>query len=422
MLKRAVIGAQLYTLTIKQLLLLVATTGFFAASMTMKGGANLFLYLMFLVSLFQIGKATVWHWSIFSVLLAPLLLAALQIVFGMPVSLHVMDAPSRFFLAGVTLFGLSSLPRESLSKACYGAVVGAIGVMIWGYLSTHYNHYAWGVDPSRGWNGFSNPIPFGSLSVILGFVAFMLPTPFVFQKWRTIFVVLKIFSLACGLAAGYYSGSRAMLLVVVAGLFFSLGYYSKFSFKKVIPLTVLVLFIAGGLLMLGQNKISARIHEGVNDIAVNSTNQSTSMGLRFIMWRTAGEIILDHPLSGVGKEGYFEEVNRRIKVGKTSPLISTAPHPHNELLNMGVEMGIPGFLLGLALYLVPGMLFFRHLYDTDPARKFAAYAGSLTVVAFFLVGLMDTYFWIVSQTAFYGVLVVVFAAMLLSRDQEKVCL
>jgi hypothetical protein len=56
----------------------------------------------------------------------------------------------------------------------------------------------------------------------------------------------------------------------------------------------------------------------------------------------------------------------------------------------------------------------------DSVRRFAAYAGLLTVVAFFLIGLMDTYFWIVSQTAFYGVLVVVFSALLLLRDKIEV--
>ena len=100
-------------------------------------------------------------------------------------------------------------------------------------------------------------------------------------------------------------------------------------------------------------------------------------------------------------------------------MVKTAPHPHNELLNMGVEMGIPGLLIGFALYLIPGILFFRSLNEINTERRFPAYAGALTVVAFFLIGLMDTYFWIVSQTAFYGVLTVVFAAILLSPDRKR---
>lgn len=408
------------TLTIGQLMLVLAVSGFFAASMTMKGGANLFLYLIFLISLFQIKESSVWHWRLFAVLAGPFLLAGFQAVVGMPVKLHVLDAPTRFLLAGAALFGLSSLPRQLLVKACYSAVIGAVGVMVWGYLSTHYAHYAWGVDGTRGWNGFSNPIPFGSLSVLLGFIAFLLPRIFFNTKWQCMQFALQTFALIAGLIAGYYSGSRAILLVAAAGVFFSIAYYSKWSLIKIAMSTALIFVFSAGFLMLGQNKLSNRIHEGMNDVAVNRHNQNTSMGLRFIMWKTASQIIIDHPLSGVGKEGYYEEINRRIKLGETSPLITTAPHPHNELLNMGVEMGIPGLLLGLALYLVPGALFFKNLREIDPVRKFAAYAGLFTVVAFFLVGLMDTYFWIVSQTAFYGVLVVVFSALLLSRDKIEV--
>lgn len=407
-------------ITIGQLMLVLATSGFFAASMTMKGGANLFLYLIFLISLFQIKESSERHWRIFFVLASPFLLAGFQIVVGMPVKLHVLDAPSRFLLAGIALFGLSSLPRELLIKACYTAIIGALGVMVWGYLSTHYAIYAWGVDGTRGWNGFSNPIPFGSLSVLIGFIAFLLPMLFVDKKLQYVQIALQVIALIAGLIAGYYSGSRAILLVAVVGVFFSVAYYSKFSLIKVAVLTALIFVFSASVLMLGQNKLSNRIHEGVNDVAVNQQNKNTSMGLRFIMWKTAGQIIFEHPLGGVGKEGYFDEVNRRIKLGEASPLIKTAPHPHNELLNMGVDMGVPGLLLGFALYFVPGMLFARNLHMKDSVRRFAAYAGLLTVVAFFLIGLMDTYFWIVSQTAFYGVLVVVFSALLLSRDKIEV--
>ncbi|NWK78133.1 O-antigen ligase [Aquitalea sp. LB_tupeE] len=406
-------------LTLRQWLLLLPTAGFFAASMTMKGGANLFLYLMFLAALCQLGKPTRWHWRIFAVLSAPLLLAGLQIMFGMPVSLHVLDAPSRFFLAALALFGLTSLPRQWLLTTCYATIIGAFGVMTWGYLSTHYAHYAWGVDPSRGWNGFSNPIPFGSFSALLGFLVFLLPVPITLRRFAVGFSVIKTVGLAAGLMGAYYSGSRAALLVMMAGIFIAIAYYSRWPLRKVAVMSLLCISISSVLLLSGQNKISNRVHEGINDIAVSGQNQNTSMGLRLLMWQTAANIILEHPMLGVGKEGYYEEVHRRIKQGRASSLISTAPHPHNEILNMGVEMGLPGIVLALALYCVPGAFFAGALTASMPARRFAAHAGLLTVVVFFLIGLMDTYFWIVSQTALYGVLICVFAAILLSSDRAE---
>lgn len=419
MLMRQISACTLPRLTIKQWLLFIPIACFFAASMTMKGGANLFLYLIFLASLFQLGKPTVWHWRIFFVLSAPLFITGVQIILGMSVSVHVLDAPSRFFLAAVALFGLTSLPRQWLLNACYGCLIGAFGVMVWGYLSTHDARYAWGIDMGRGWNGFSNPIPFGSFSAILGFLAFLLPVPNSLYRYKLVFLILKLAGLIAGLIAAYYSGSRAALLVLGVGVFGVVAYYSRWSLVRVAAVSFLFVSIFSVIILSGHNKISDRVRDGFNDISVNEQDKNTSMGLRFIMWKTAAEIILDHPLQGVGKEGYYEEINRRIKKGSASPLISSAPHPHNEILNMGVEMGLPGIVLALALYLVPGILFFRGLKEHIPERRFAAFAGMLTVISFFLIGLMDTYFWIVSQTAFYGVLIVVFSAILLSSDRSE---
>jgi hypothetical protein len=102
--------------------------------------------------------------------------------------------------------------------------------------------------------------PFGSLSVLIGFIAFLLPMLFVDKKLQYVQIALQVIALIAGLIAGYYSGSRAILLVVV-GVFFSVAYYSKFSLIKVAVLTALIFVFSASVLMLGQNKLSNRIHE-----------------------------------------------------------------------------------------------------------------------------------------------------------------
>ena len=140
-------------------------------------------------------------------------------------------------------------------------------------------------------------------------------------------------------------------------------------------------------------------------------SHGTSMGLRLSMWQYGGQLLLAHPLTGVGKQGYYREVSKLKDDPTQLHMISTAPHPHNEILNLAVEFGVVGIAVGLALFLIPGLLFRSYLTHQDPVLAFAALAGMLVVVCQFVASLFDAYFWIVSQTSFYGMSVVIFASM-----------
>ncbi len=400
--------------------LLLCVFLFGVTGMTMKGGANIFLFLMTLFSLplLKDARGDRWTWALFIVLSASLLVTALQLAAGMSYVGHkALDAPTRFFLAALCLFALKRLPARRLATACWGVWLGALGVMVWGYLSTHITLYFWG-DGSRAWNQFSNPIPFGVLSVMLGFLSFNLPI----AGWRGVSIKLQWLvgaaGLLAGVIAGYYSGSRAPFLIVPPLVIIVMLGATRWRIGRILSLLALIIVASMVLVMSTQNKLQTRVDEGVNDLRVFKHDQNTSMGLRLEMWRVARDIIADHPLTGVGKQGYYDEVNARIKQGKAPVIINAAPHPHGELLNFGVEMGLPGLILGLLIFAVPAALFFPLLRADDALLRFAATGGSIVVVGQFVAGLMDTYFWIVSQTAFYGTFVVVFAAIILARRQE----
>jgi O-antigen ligase len=398
-------------------LLLLTVFLFFASGMTLKGGTNICLFLMFLLALPLLRKPDRQQWWLFAALSATFWITLLQLLFGMPIKLHVLDAPSRFLLAGCCLFALSHLDAKRLSLACYGCIPATFGVMAWGYISLHVPHYFWG-DGSRAWNGFSNPIPFGSLSVLLGFLSLILPIPQEWQKHLGAIRLLKLAALGAGLYAGYCSGSRAAMIIAIPLIFLAISHFGQFRLGKVLALFLPAMLLAGALIMGTSNRMHARISEGCTDLAVFHKDQNTSMGLRLEMWKTGAQIFVDHPLRGIGKGGFYDEVNRRITLHLAPSLIQTAPHPHDELLNMADEMGLPGLLAGLLLYLVPGILFCSRLRAENRYARFAASAGAMVVIGHFCVGLVDVYFWIVSQTAFYGVSVAVFAAILLAQARQ----
>ncbi|WP_158248790.1 O-antigen ligase family protein [Chromobacterium sinusclupearum] len=401
--------------------LLLCVFLFGVTGMTMKGGANIFLFLMTLFSLplLKDARGDRWTWALFIVLSASLLVTVLQLAAGMSFVGHkALDAPTRFFLAALCLFALKRLPARRLATACWGVWLGALGVMVWGYVSTHVAVYAYGLDVTRGWNQFSNPIPFGVFSVMLGFLSLSLPIVGWTDLSRKLQWLLCIGGLLAGLLAGYYSGSRAPFLIVPPLLIVMMLGVTRWRIGRIFVMLAVILAATASSVMITPNKLHSRIDEGLNDLRVYKQNQNTSMGLRLEMWRVARDIIADHPLTGVGKQGYYDEVNARIKQGKAPVIINAAPHPHGELLNFGVEMGLPGLILGLLIFAVPAALFFPLLRADDALLRFAATGGSIVVVGQFVAGLMDTYFWIVSQTAFYGTFVVVFAAIILARRQE----
>lgn len=395
---------------------------FFATAMTVKGAANALVLLIGLMSLPLLRRAEVEPARplLFWALSAMAVLTVLQLLAGFSgVTIKSLDAPLRFVFAGLGLWGLSRLPSRYLMRALWGIPVGALGLGLWGWLSTHVQAFAWD-DFSRGWNGFSNPIPFGVYSALFAFWVWILPTKQcrVTVQQRRLMYGVQVLGVLAAFTAVYYSGTRAAQLVSLPLLGLLLVYFYKVARRTIAWLLPAVLLVSVLLLALSPDKFSVRFREGFSEIANHQTGHDKSMGLRLSMWQYGGQLVLEHPVTGVGKQGYYREVSKLQNDPTPLRLISTAPHPHNEILNLAVEFGLVGIAVGLALFMVPGMLFRRYLSHSDPILAFAALAGMMVVVCQFVASLFDTYFWIVSQTSFYGLSVVIFASMIFSRKRE----
>lgn len=395
---------------------------FFATAMTVKGAANALVLLIGLISLPLLRRAEVEPARplLFWALSAMAVLTVLQLLAGFSgVTIKSLDAPLRFVFAGLGLWGLSRLPSRYLMRALWGIPVGALGLGLWGWLSTHVQAFAWS-DFSRGWNGFSNPIPFGVYSALFAFWVWALPTKQyrVTVQQQQLMYCVQVLGVLAAFTAVYYSGTRAAQLVSLPLLGLLLVYFYKVARRTMAWLMPAVLLASVLLLALSPDKFSVRFREGFSEIASHETSHDKSMGLRLSMWQYGGQLVLEHPITGVGKQGYYREVSKLQNDPTPLRLISTAPHPHNDILNLAVEFGVIGIALGLALFLVPGMLFRRYLSHSDPVLAFAALAGMMVVVCQFVASLFDAYFWIVSQTSFYGLSVVIFASMIFSRKRE----
>lgn len=397
---------------------------FFAMAMTVKGAANALVFLMALLSLPQIRQSSdepmrrylFWALSLLA------LMTMLQILAGFgEVNIKALDAPMRFVFAAIGLWGLSRVPTTQLRLAMWGIPIGALGLGVWGWLSTHVQAYVWiEIGTGRAWNGFSNPIAFGVYSALFALWVWVLPTrQMVGQRFPVAGLQgLQVIAALAALVGVYYSGTRAAQIICLPALVLVLRYRYRLPVKWMALLVAAVSVLAILAVSFSPDRFSTRFREGITEIQHYDAHRDSSMGLRLSMWQYAGKLFVEHPLAGVGRQGYYREVSKFSHDASPIQLISSAPHPHNEILNLAVEFGITGIVIGLALFAVPGMLFRRYLGHPDPVLAFAALAGMLVVVCQFVAGWFDAYFWIVSQTSFYGMSVVIFASMIFSRKRE----
>jgi len=112
-----------------------------------------------------------------------------------------------------------------------------------------------------------------------------------------------------------------------------------------------------------------------------------SLSARFDIWQSALDIIHDYPLTGVGLNMFRDGRVRDVYPVPTfkQPIL---PHTHDELLQLGTDMGIPGLVLFAAFYGIAAWMLWRGYRSGNRSVQIVAVAvgGGLLAHAFFGVG------------------------------------
>lgn len=120
--------------------------------------------------------------------------------------------------------------------------------------------------------------------------------------------------------------------------------------------------------------------------AISPREDVNSLNHRQIIWERAMRMLTEHPLTGVGIANY-----RMLRMEYPTPGYDHVllPHAHNEILQIGADLGIPGIGVFIGWYAVAGYLLlyaWRHGED-EPRTLAVALAGTLIGHAIF--GLTD---------------------------------
>jgi len=181
---------------------------------------------------------------------------------------------------------------------------------------------------------------------------------------------LSLALVALAMYGTYSFAAWLALLAVLAGLFFL---NSKSEKNKKIFLGFLIL---AGLVFLTQIKTD-KLHN------LLSFNARSSLASRLMIWQSAGKLVLDNPLWGIGP-GNFQE--KYLEYQKYFPpyLEWAVPHPHNLYLAFYLSAGI----IGLGSFVLLIILWLKKIL---PGKEEKIALISLGIIAYFLLhGMLDT--------------------------------
>ena len=274
--------------------------------------------------------------------------------------LHIM------LFAGFALFGLTSallaayphwalLEWALLLSICLGAVhvaefrrvneylfdrivlliiIGVCALYFLGFMARYATLFA-GV-PLRVWDmfsGFSNIRFFGQFQTmtlpLLAVAVMCAQSPL--RKWSAFGL------LSCWWMLSIASGTRGTWLAMFVALtvVWLIGRRLARSW-----ISWQVLAIVTGLILYGVLFFAIPCVFGEQLETINRLPALTSLSARDVLWARAWQMIVVHPLLGFGPMHFATEPN------------GIGAHPHNSILQIGAEWGIPALLMSLSLIVV----------------------------------------------------------------------
>ncbi|UDG82436.1 O-antigen ligase family protein [Candidatus Vallotia cooleyia] len=327
--------------------------------------------------------------------------------------LAALDPMLRLVLVIPSFLLLASLPSYWLCRVEWGFVAGALLTGAWAlYAIVHPS--AW-YGPGRLGNSFINPIPFGDMALLIGFLAFASLDRG--NHVSGIELAIKIIALLAGCLASYLSGSRGgwialpwLIWSYFSGRHWMLSIYSRIAVGAV---------LVGCLTIAGTTSIvSERLNAISTDLRKFEQGEvMTSTGQRLELWRASLRLLVEHPVLGVGKGHLKLALIELADRGKISRLI-TNEHAHNEFFSMLAEVGIIGMMSLILLYIGTFLSFWRERKNEDTTISTAAYLGLALVGSTMIFGLTIDILPIVMNSAFFALTSATLLATIASRKRE----
>ncbi len=166
---------------------------------------------------------------------------------------------------------------------------------------------------------------------------------------------------------------------------------ARFSWRRVAFFLVLLSLISGllavQLLRRGPATGTAPAAIATIDQVEGAVNAAVMSDPRWGLWKFSLEKIVENPLLGGGiGRGVFDKL-----YSEYMPEDVLLWHAHNMILNKGIQMGIPGMIVFLVLWVALAIEMLKHC-RRPAATRYLAMAGFAAVVAVFTKNMTDDFF------------------------------
>jgi O-antigen ligase len=280
--------------------------------------------------------------------------------------------------------------------AVFGLLLGllALGTSQWNSKSDILSFITHALPRLKGFPGAEGGFNANEMAGALAWVCPLLASIALYPWRRRLFSALAALAFALVFVALFLGQSRFALfgaLAALAGVFWLTlprGRTLYAALAGVAVFTVLELLLLFNVLRPPTTQT----------VGLNARDEDSMEG-RFDVWKSALDIIRDHPLTGVGLNMFRDG---RVRALYPAPRYeqSVLPHAHNEWLQIGSDMGVPGLLVYIGWYVVIGWMLYRVYRRGDRGVKAlaAGVAGGLFAHGIFGLGdaitLWDRFFFI----------------------------
>ena len=272
-----------------------------------------------------------------------------------------------------------------------------------------------------GWEravGAYNPLILGDVSMLAA-VIIICALMTISENWVHYF--LGCLAACLALYASVLSGAKGawiLLPVIVV-------WYLWEKRKDLRPIHLILIVIISSLSVLGSYNIpfvKSRVNTGIveyQEYAHNDTKRS-SIQIRMELWRDSLTIWKEQPIIGTGVGDYQRDVTQLVDDGLSNTR-EVLGHAHNIYLDTLAISGLVGLSALLIFVLLIPFLTFRSFWkrEHDQWIQFYALAGMVTIIAFAVFGLTESW---LSRNAFvrtYLMSILVFMSSIAVVEQQR---
>ena len=278
----------------------------------------------------------------------PALLLLVWLALVLAVGPHYAETASNTFHAARVLVTLALVLMLSRDEAVWGLRGFFVGWVV--ALCLIALELTVGLPSSRVWDGIvhygGNKSLANAVLMALAAVTGMLLFPSLSGRQRAIVAALTLATLATLVVVLH---SRTAWLIVLVGLLAGLPHVLRSHGRRpaLVLTAVAALTLAGALMVPG---VKERVTQGVTELSSaydgKTVDPGNSWGIRFRMYSETAAMVRERPWMGWGMGGWSAQWKERVQ----GPLAETNM-PHNDVLWIGAQAGVPGALLLLWMLL-----------------------------------------------------------------------